>query len=197
MNTPAREASIARRTAETEIDCRLALDGGPSKLATGIPFLDHMLDQVARHGRMGIELACAGDLAVDLHHTVEDCGLALGEAVAEALGSKAGIVRFAAAHAPLDEALARTVIDLSGRPGLFFRASFSRPAVGSFDLQLVREFFQGFANAAAATVHIDLLEGSNAHHQAEAIFKSFALALGAAAAVRDPDGTVPSTKGRL
>ena len=192
-----RESVIRRSTAETEIECRLSLSGEPGKISTGIAFFDHMLEQIARHGRFGFSITCRGDLQVDQHHTVEDCGIVLGEAVAAALGDKAGIGRFASAHAPLDESLARTVVDLSGRAGLFFRATFSRPSAGDFELQLVREFFQGFANAAKATVHIDLLEGSNAHHQVEAIFKSFALALAAAVAVRDPGGAVPSTKGSL
>ncbi|MCY4325685.1 MAG: imidazoleglycerol-phosphate dehydratase HisB [Betaproteobacteria bacterium] len=197
MSEQRRQAEITRRTAETAIDCQLSLAGEPGKIATGIPFFDHMLDQIARHGRFGLSLSCNGDLQVDQHHTVEDCGIVLGEAIAAALGDKAGIVRFASAYAPLDEALARSVIDLSGRAGLFFRATFSRQSAGDFELQLVREFFQGFANAAQATVHIDLLEGNNAHHQVEAIFKSFALALADAVAVRDPGGAVPSTKGSL
>lgn len=197
MSADNRQAEIRRSTAETAIEGRLSLAGAPGEIATGIPFFDHMLEQVARHGRLGLSLSCRGDLQVDQHHTVEDCGIALGEALAAALGDKAGIVRFASAHAPLDEALARAVVDLSGRPGLFFRATFSRLSAGDFELQLVREFFQGFANAAQATLHIDLLEGSNAHHQVEAIFKAFALALADAVTVRDPGGAVPSTKGSL
>lgn len=193
----ARTASINRTTGETNIKLQLGLDGGAATIATGIAFFDHMLEQIARHGNLALELTCQGDLEVDQHHSVEDTGIALGEAVKEALGDKQGIVRFATAYAPLDEALARVVLDLSGRPGLFFRATFSRPQVGELEVQLVREFFQGFSNAAAATMHIDLLEGDNAHHQVEAIFKAFGLALRSAVAVRAGDARVPSTKGKL
>lgn len=193
----ARTAKIERRTGETEIKLSLGLDGGPSEIATGIAFFDHMLDQIARHGNLALTLDVKGDLEVDQHHTVEDTGIALGEAVLAALGDKAGIVRFGTACAPLDEALARVVLDLSGRPGLFFRANFSRPQVGGLEVQLVREFFQGFANSAKATVHVDLLEGDNAHHQVEAVHKAFALALRAAVTVCEPGGVVPSTKGTL
>lgn len=193
----ARTASIERHTGETDIKLSLGLDGGPIEIATGIAFFDHMLDQIARHGNLALTLVTKGDLEIDQHHTVEDTGIALGEAVLASLGDKAGIVRFGTAFAPLDEALARVVLDLSGRPGLFFRADFSRPQVGELEVQLVREFFQGFANAAKATVHVDLLEGDNAHHQVEAIYKAFALALRAAVTVREPGGAVPSTKGTL
>lgn len=192
-----RTATIERKTGETSIAVTLCLDGGAAEIDTGIAFFDHMLDQIARHGNVGLRLQTQGDLEVDQHHTVEDTGIALGEAVAQALADKAGIVRFGTAYAPLDEALARVIIDLSGRPGLFFRATFSRQQVGELEVQLVREFFQGFANAAQATMHIDLLEGDNAHHQVEAIFKAFGLALRTAVAVRDPAAGVPSTKGKL
>lgn len=175
----------------------LRLDGGESEVSTGVAFFDHMLSQVARHGKLGLHLKCDGDLEIDQHHTVEDCGIALGKAVAEALGGKAGIARFGTAHAPLDEALSRVVVDLSGRSGLFFRADFSRLEIGGMESQLVREFFQGFCNSCGATVHVDLLEGDNAHHQAESIFKAFGLALRAAVAIADPQGGIPSTKGTI
>ena len=192
-----RAATIRRATSETRISVALDLDGGAVKLASGVAFLDHMLDQLGRHGRFGLAVKVAGDLEIDAHHSVEDTGIALGEAVAKALGDKAGIARFAHALAPLDEALARVVVDLSGRPGLYWRASFTRLQVGDFDTQLVREFFQGFANGAKATLHVDLLEGTNAHHQIEAIFKAFALALGAATALCGDRAAIPSTKGSL
>ena len=194
---PDRNATIERKTAETAIRIELKLNGGPATVATGIPFFDHMLSQIAQHGRLGLNLSCTGDLAVDQHHTVEDCGLVLGTALAEALGDKGGITRFGTAYAPLDEALARVVIDLSGRSGLFFRADFSSPEIGGLEVQLIREFFQAFANASRSTVHIDLLEGANAHHQVEAIFKAFGLALGTAATVTGTTLAAPSTKGQL
>ncbi len=189
-------AVVKRSTGETAIEVRLRLRPGQRKIATGIAFFDHMLAQIAQHGLLELAIKAKGDLDVDFHHTVEDTGIALGLALEQALGDKRGIARFADACAPLDEALARVVLDLSGRPGLYYRATFTRGSVGDFDLQLVREFFQGFANAAKATLHIDLLEGVNAHHQAEAIFKAFALALRQAIAPVAA-GEVPSTKGSL
>jgi imidazoleglycerol-phosphate dehydratase len=178
---------------------RVNLDGtGRAVLATGIPFLDHMLDQVARHGMLDLEVRAKGDLHIDAHHTVEDIGIVLGQAVTQALGDKTGIVRFGHAYVPLDEALSRAVVDFSGRPGLEYRVKYVRPLVGEFDVDLVHEFFQGFVNHAQATVHIDNLRGDNAHHQCETVFKAFARALRAAVAA-DPRaaGLVPSTKGKL
>jgi imidazoleglycerol-phosphate dehydratase len=194
-----RDASITRNTVETQISVRLNLDGtGVAKLATGIPFLDHMLDQVARHGLVDLEVQASGDLHIDAHHTVEDIGIAIGEALAKALGDKKGVRRFGHAYVPLDEALSRVVIDLSGRPGLEFNVPFTRARIGEFDVDLVTEFFQGMANHALITLHIDNLRGSNAHHQCETVFKAFARALRMAV---EPDaraaGAVPSTKGSL
>jgi len=194
-----RDASITRNTVETQISVRLNLDGtGVAKLATGIPFLDHMLDQVARHGLVDLEVEASGDLHIDAHHTVEDIGIAIGEALAKALGDKKGVRRFGHAYVPLDEALSRVVIDLSGRPGLEFNVPFTRARIGEFDVDLVTEFFQGMANHALITLHIDNLRGSNAHHQCETVFKAFARALRMAV---EPDaraaGAVPSTKGSL
>ena len=194
-----RQAEISRNTLETQIKVRLDLDGtGQSRLATGVPFLDHMLDQVARHGQIDLEIEAKGDLHIDAHHTVEDIGIALGQAMAQALGDKKGVCRYGQAYVPLDEALSRVVIDLSGRPGLVFDVKFSRALIGSFDVDLCREFFQGFVNHAAATVHIDNLRGANAHHQAETVFKAFGRALRVAI---EPDertaGQIPSTKGAL
>jgi len=194
-----RDASITRNTVETQITVRLNLDGtGVAKLATGIPFLDHMLDQVARHGLVDLEVEASGDLHIDAHHTVEDIGIAIGEALAKALGDKKGVRRFGHAYVPLDEALSRVVIDLSGRPGLEFNVPFTRARIGEFDVDLVNEFFQGMANHALITLHIDNLRGSNAHHQCETVFKAFARALRMAV---EPDaraaGAVPSTKGSL
>lgn len=194
-----RNASITRNTVETQISVRLNLDGtGVAKLATGIPFLDHMLDQVARHGLVDLEVEATGDLHIDAHHTVEDIGIAIGEALAKALGDKKGVRRFGHAYVPLDEALSRVVIDLSGRPGLEFNVPFTRARIGEFDVDLVNEFFQGMANHALITLHIDNLRGSNAHHQCETVFKAFARALRMAV---EPDaraaGAVPSTKGSL
>lgn len=194
-----RTAKVARRTAETEIGVALDLDGqGRTRLATGIGFLDHMLDQVGRHAMVDLEVRAKGDLHVDAHHTVEDIGIAIGDALQQALGDKRGIRRYGCAYVPLDEALSRAVIDLSGRPGLVFEVPFTRPLIGGFDVDLVHEFFQGFANHAMATLHLDNLRGDNAHHQAETVFKAFARAL-RAACERDPRaaGTVPSTKGSL
>jgi imidazoleglycerol-phosphate dehydratase len=194
-----REAEIIRNTLETEITLRLRLDGsGRAAVATGVPFLDHMLEQVARHGVVDLEVTAKGDLHVDAHHTVEDVGIALGSALAQAVGDKAGIRRYGHAYVPLDEALSRVVIDLSGRPGLEFHVPFSRARVGEFDVDLVHEFFQGFVNHAKATLHVDNLRGSNAHHQAETVFKAFGRALRIAIEHDDRlQGTVPSTKGTL
>ena len=194
-----RNASIQRKTAETEISVRLNLDGtGVAKLATGVPFLDHMLDQVARHGMVDLEVTARGDLHIDAHHTVEDIGIAIGQALAKALGDKKGVRRFGYAYVPLDEALSRVVIDLSGRPGLEFHVPFTRARIGEFDVDLVNEFFQGMVNHALFTLHVDNLRGANAHHQCETVFKAFARALRTAV---EPDprasGAVPSTKGSL
>lgn len=194
-----RNASIQRKTAETEISVRLNLDGtGVAKLATGVPFLDHMLDQVARHGIVDLEVAARGDLQIDAHHTVEDIGIAIGQALAKAVGDKKGVRRFGYAYVPLDEALSRVVIDLSGRPGLEFHVPFTRARIGEFDVDLVNEFFQGLVNHALVTLHVDNLRGTNAHHQCETVFKAFARALRMAV---EPDpraaGAVPSTKGSL
>jgi imidazoleglycerol-phosphate dehydratase len=194
-----RTAEIVRNTKETQIRVKLNLDGsGAAKLVTGIPFLEHMLDQVARHGALDLEIEAKGDLHIDAHHTVEDIGIALGQAVAKALGDKAGIRRFGHAYVPLDEALSRVVIDFSGRPGLEFHVAWTRALIGEFDVDLVHEFFQGFVNHALATLHADNLRGDNAHHQCETLFKAFARALRMAAEA-DPRaaGTVPSTKGSL
>jgi imidazoleglycerol-phosphate dehydratase len=194
-----REAQISRNTLETQITVKLGLDGsGRCAIATGIAFLDHMLEQVARHGVIDLEITAKGDLHVDAHHTVEDVGIAIGSALAQAVGDKAGLRRYGHAYVPLDEALSRVVIDLSGRPGLHFNVEFARARVGEFDVDLVHEFFQGFVNHAQATLHIDNLRGSNAHHQAETMFKAFGRALRMAL---EPDprlaGVIPSTKGSL
>jgi imidazoleglycerol-phosphate dehydratase len=194
-----REAEVRRDTLETKIRARLNLDGGGrSQLATGIGFLDHMLDQLARHGMMDLELEAKGDLHIDAHHTVEDVGITLGQAFARAIGDKKGIRRYGHAYIPLDEALSRVVVDLSGRPGLEFNVNFSRGLVGEFDVDLIHEFFQGFVNHAQVTLHIDNLKGKNAHHQAETIFKAFARAL-RMACERDSRAVnvLPSTKGAL
>ena len=194
-----RSATVRRDTKETRIEVSVDLDGaGGAELATGVPFLEHMLDQVARHGLVDLRVRAEGDLEIDAHHTVEDVGIVFGAAVAEALGDKRGIVRYGHACVPLDEALSRVVIDFSGRPGLYYRVDFSRPRIGDFDVDLVREFFQGFVNSARATLHVDNLEGRNAHHVAETVFKAFGRALRMAAArdERHP-GAVPSTKGVL
>ena len=196
--SPGRSARVERATKETTIIVEVNLDGaGRSELATGVPFLDHMLDQVARHAMFDLSVQAKGDLHVDAHHTVEDVGITLGQAVRQALGDLAGITRYGHAYVPLDEALSRVVIDLSGRPGLEYLVPFTRPMIGSFDVDLTHEFFQGFVNHALATIHVDNLRGQNAHHQAETVFKAFARALRAAVA-RDPRATgVPSTKGTL
>ena len=194
-----REAAITRKTLETEVSVRLNLDGGgASRLATGVPFLDHMLDQVARHGVFDLEIEAKGDLHVDAHHTVEDVGITLGQAFARAVGEKKGVRRYGHAYVPLDEALSRVVVDLSGRPGLVMEIDFARPRIGEFDVDLVHEFFQGFVNHAQVTLHIDKLKGDNAHHQAETAFKAFGRALRMAAEL-DPRmaGVLPSTKGSL
>ncbi len=194
-----RTAEVTRNTKETQIRVRLDLDGrGTAKLSTGVPFLEHMLDQVARHGLIDLEIEAKGDLHIDAHHTVEDVGITLGQAFAKALGDKAGVRRFGHAYVPLDEALSRVVVDLSGRPGLEYHVRFTRALVGEFDVDLVREFFQGFVNHALVTLHIDNLRGDNSHHQCETMFKAFARAL-RMALERDPraQGAVPSTKGTL
>lgn len=194
-----RRAEVTRNTAETQITVRVDLDGtGRAKLATGIGFFDHMLDQIARHGLIDLDIEARGDLHIDGHHTVEDVGITLGQAVAKAVGDKKGIRRFGHAYVPLDEALSRVVIDFSGRPGLVMNLAFTSGAIGAFDTQLTHEFFQGFVNHALVTLHIDNLRGSNAHHQCETVFKAFARALRAAL---EPDpraaGVIPSTKGSL
>ena len=194
-----RTAEISRNTLETKISVRLNLDGsGKSELDTGIPFLDHMLDQVARHGLVDLRVQAEGDLHIDDHHTVEDIGITIGQAFARAIGSKAGVVRYGHSYVPLDEALSRAVIDLSGRPGLVYEVEYTRARIGDFDVDLLREFFQGFVNHAQVTVHLDNLRGQNAHHQAETLFKAFGRALRMAVA---PDarmaGQIPSTKGTL
>jgi imidazoleglycerol-phosphate dehydratase len=195
----ARQAAITRDTAETRIRLELDLDGsGRAELSTGLPFFEHMLTQVARHGMVDLTIDATGDLEVDAHHTVEDVGIVLGQALREAIGDKQGVVRYGHAYVPLDEALSRVVIDLSGRPGLDYHVQYVRPRIGDFDVDLLHEFFQGFVNHAQVTVHVDNLRGANAHHQAETIFKAFGRALRMAVA---PDlrmaGTVPSTKGVL
>lgn len=194
-----RRATIARATAETDIRLEIDLDGsGAFTGGTGVGFFDHMLHQIARHGLIDIELSAAGDTHIDDHHTVEDAGLCLGRALAEALGDKRGITRYGHAYVPLDEALSRVVVDLSGRPGLFFDAAFTRDKIGTFDVELVREFFQGVASAGAITLHMDSLKGDNAHHIAETLFKAFGRALRmAVAGDARAEGAMPSTKGRL
>ncbi|NTV12146.1 MAG: imidazoleglycerol-phosphate dehydratase HisB [Zoogloea sp.] len=194
-----RQAEVTRDTLETQISVRLDLDGsGKSALATGIGFFDHMLDQIARHGMIDLEISAKGDLHIDGHHTVEDVGIAFGQAFARAIGDKKGITRYGHAYVPLDEALSRVVIDLSGRPGLVAQVEFSRASIGALDTQLVFEFFQGFVNHAGVTLHIDNLRGVNAHHQCETIFKAFGRAL-RMAVTPDPraEGMIPSTKGAL
>ena len=194
-----RSARIERVTKETSIVVELSLDGtGRADLATGIPFLDHMIDQIARHGLVDLTIKAQGDLHIDAHHTVEDIGITLGQAFHQAAGDKAGINRYGHAYVPLDEALSRVVLDLSGRPGLEFHVPFTRPLIGTFDVDLTHEFFQGFVNHALVTLHIDNLRGDNAHHQAETVFKAFARAL-RMAVERDPRsaGGIPSTKGSL
>ena len=198
MSDQSRVARVNRETQETQITVVLDLDGtGEARFATGLPFFEHMLTQVARHGLIDIEIDATGDLEVDAHHTVEDVGIVLGQALAQAVGDKRGIQRYGHAYVPLDEALSRVVIDLSGRPGLFYRVDYVRPRIGGFDVDLLREFFQGFVNHAQVTLHADSLYGANAHHQAETLFKAFGRAL-RIAVERDPRVRgVPSTKGKL
>ncbi len=194
-----RKATVERNTKETRITVTVDLDGsGSATLETGIPFFEHMLDQVARHGVLDLEIRASGDLSIDDHHTVEDTGIVLGQAFAQALGDKQGITRYGHAYVPLDEALSRVVIDLSGRPGLEFRVQYPRARIGQFDVDLLREFFRGFVNAAAVTLHVDNLKGENAHHIAETVFKAFGRALRMAVAP-DPrmQGRLPSTKEAL
>lgn len=194
-----RTATIARTTRETDIQLSLSLDGtGQSDLETGVPFFDHMLDQIARHGLFDLHVRARGDLHIDAHHTVEDVGITLGQALDQALGNKTGITRYGMAYVPLDEALARAVIDLSGRPMLVWQADFPTPSVGSFDIELVQEFFQAVVNHGRLSVHIDALRGNNTHHIAESIFKAFGRAL-RMACTPDPrmTGILPSTKGTL
>ncbi len=194
-----RQATITRDTLETQITVKMVLDGsGQSSLSSGVAFLDHMLDQVARHGMIDLAVEAKGDLHIDAHHTVEDIGITCGQALAAALGDKKGIRRYGHAYVPLDEALSRVVVDFSGRPGLVFNVEFSRARVGDFDVDLVHEFFQGFVNHAQATLHIDNLRGQNAHHQCETVFKAFGRALRMALELDErARGTVPSTKGTL
>ena len=194
-----RQAQVTRNTLETQISVNLDLDGsGNSKLATGIGFFDHMLNQVARHGMIDLEIEAKGDLHIDAHHTVEDVGITLGQAFAKAIGDKKGVRRYGHAYVPLDEALSRVVVDLSGRPGLEYVVDYARGLVGEFDIDLVHEFFQGFANHALVTLHIDNFKGRNAHHQAETIFKAFGRALRMASEMDPRAGSaLPSTKGSL
>ena len=198
MTTP-RTAEVTRQTAETQITVKLNLDGtGQSRIVTGIGFFDHMLDQIARHGLIDLDIQAQGDLHIDGHHTVEDVGITLGQAVAKAVGDKKGIRRYGHAYVPLDEALSRVVVDFSGRPGVEMHVPFKSGMIGTFDSQLAFEFFQGFVNHAFVTLHIDNLRGENSHHQAETVFKAFARALRMAIEL-DPRalGTIPSTKGSL
>jgi imidazoleglycerol-phosphate dehydratase len=194
-----RTAEVTRNTLETQITARLNLDGtGKGALNTGVPFFDHMLDQIARHGLIDLDIQAKGDLHIDAHHTVEDVGITLGQAFAQAVGDKKGIRRYGHAYVPLDEALSRVVIDLSGRPGLEYHVDYTRARIGEFDVDLLLEFFRGFVNHAAVTLHIDNLRGINAHHQAETIFKAFGRALRMAVETdARMGGQMPSTKGSL
>ena len=193
-----RAAEVTRNTLETQISVKLNLDGtGNSRFATQVPFLDHMLDQVARHGVFDLEVEARGDLHIDAHHTVEDVGITFGQALAKAIGDKKGVRRYGHAYVPLDEALTRVVVDLSGRPGLEFNVQFVRARIGEFDVDLVHEFFQGFVNHALVTLHVDNLRGTNAHHQAETAFKAFGRALRMAVEPDPRTSGVPSTKGSL
>ena len=195
----ARKASVSRDTQETQIRLSINLDGsGNASLNTGLPFFEHMLTQIARHGLIDMEIEAQGDLEVDAHHTVEDVGIVLGQAIAEAVGDKKGIYRYGHAYVPLDEAMSRAVVDFSGRPGLTYLVDYVRPRIGDFDVDLLREFFQGFVNHAQVTLHLDNLRGNNAHHQAETLFKAFGRALRMAVSA-DPRmaGQIPSTKGSL
>lgn len=194
-----RQAEVTRNTLETKISVRIDLDGtGKGTLDTGVAFFDHMLDQIVRHGLIDLDIRCEGDTHIDDHHTVEDVGITLGQAFAKAIGDKKGLRRYGHAYVPLDEALTRVVVDFSGRPGLHYFVNYTRARIGNFDVDLAREFFQGFVNHAGVTVHIDNLRGENAHHQCETVFKAFARAVRMAA---EPDeraaGTIPSTKGAL
>lgn len=194
-----RQAEVTRNTLETQITVRVNLDGtGQGKFDTGVPFLDHMLDQIARHGLIDLDIVAKGDLHIDAHHTVEDLGITLGQALARAWGDKKGLTRYGHSYVPLDEALSRVVIDLSGRPGLEYHVEYTRAVIGSFDVDLFSEFFHGLVNHAGMTLHIDNLRGKNAHHQAETIFKAFGRAL-RMAVTPDPRmaGLMPSTKGTL
>ena len=197
--TQARTASVVRNTSETQIELTINLDGtGQAELSTGLPFFEHMLTQIARHGLIDIHIQATGDLDVDAHHMVEDVGIVLGQALNEAAGDKSGLTRYGHAYVPLDEALSRVVVDLSGRPGLFYYVDYTRSRVGDFDVDLLREFFQGLVNHGMLTVHLDNLKGENAHHQAETLFKAFGRALRMAVSVDARMGnTVPSTKGSL
>lgn len=194
-----RSATVKRDTLETRIAVSLNLDGtGAGRFDTGVPFLEHMMDQIARHGLIDLDVTCQGDTHIDDHHTVEDIGITVGQAVAEAVGDKKGISRYGHAYVPLDEALSRVVVDFSGRPGLFMNLDFTQKRIGQFDTELFREFFQGFVNHAQVTLHIDCLKGANAHHQIETVFKAFGRALRMALSL-DPrmGGILPSTKGSL
>lgn len=194
-----RKATVSRNTLETQITVTVNLDGsGESQFATGVPFLEHMLDQIARHGMMDLAIEAKGDLHIDDHHTVEDIGITLGQAIAQAAGDKKGILRYGHAYVPLDEALSRVVVDFSGRPGIEFNVPFTRASVGDFDVDLFHEFFQGFVNHALVTLHVDNLKGENSHHQAETVFKAFGRAV-RMALTADPAmaGVTPSTKGVL
>jgi len=194
-----RKASIERNTLETQIKININLDGsGKSQFATGVPFFEHMLDQIARHGLIDLDIKCQGDLHIDDHHTVEDVGISLGQAFAKAVGDKRGINRYGHAYVPLDEALSRVVIDFSGRPGLFMNVPYTRAHVGNFDVDLFQEFFQGFVNHARVSLHIDNLRGKNTHHQIETVFKAFGRALRMALTIDERmAGQMPSTKGLL
>ena len=194
-----RTASVERNTLETQVKVSINLDGtGKARFDIGVPFLEHMLDQIARHGLIDLDIHCKGDLHIDDHHTVEDVGITLGQAFAKAVGDKKGLRRYGHAYVPLDEALSRVVVDFSGRPGLHYFVDYTRARIGNFDVDLAREFFQGFVNHAGVTVHIDNLRGDNAHHQCETVFKAFARALRMAAEHDErAAGTIPSTKGAL
>lgn len=194
-----RTATVERNTLETQIKIAINIDGtGQASFTTGVPFLDHMLDQIARHGLIDMDIVAHGDLQIDAHHTVEDVGITLGQAVAKAIGDKKGIVRYGHSYVPLDEALSRVVVDFSGRPGLYYNVTFPRGMIGSFDVDLFREFFQGFVNHAGLSLHIDNLKGVNAHHIAETVFKAFGRALRMAMTADERmAGIMPSTKGTL